>query len=145
MLQERIDRVINNQQFNCQHPGNYLFVLQGFDHVLTRFTVPIPHMRPERLSHKDNCYISLEEANNIDPEVLRDIRKYGYRICLVDFNFFDGFQLSKGKGLIQEELPDWVKNKYYKISIFNTLNPLIGINPDIKSSVDRIELYDTLF
>lgn len=143
LLQERIDRVINNHQCNCQHPGNYLFVLKGFGDVLKHFSVPVKHLEPERLYRRENYYITFEESQTLSEEIISTLRKYKYRVWIVDFNLFPEGHLAMDGSFKEYPQPDWFEARK-TISIFNTINPLIGIVEDPKANVDRMALYRSL-
>lgn len=142
-LQERIDRVINNHQCNCQHPGNYLFVLKGFENILKTHTVPVNHLDASKIHRRENFYITFEEAQTLSEDVVNLLSEYQYRIWAVDFNLFKEGHMSADGSFKEYPQPDWFEARK-TIAVFNTLNPLIGLVDDPKIDVDRMALYKEL-
>ena len=137
MLQERINRVMNNHQYSCQHPGNYLFILKNFDDVLKTHTVPAAHLDPKLLHKKGNMYLTYDESLDLDPQIIEDIKKYSYRVWILDFNLFPK------DDTVVEVQPDWYEARK-TISVFNTINPLIGIVEDPNADHDLNKVYKDL-
>lgn len=137
MLQERINRVMNNHQYNCQHPGNYLFILKNFDDVLKTHSVPAEHLDSTLLHKKGNMYLTYDESLDLDPQIIEDIKKYSYRVWILDFNLFP-----KDDSVVEVQ-PDWYETRK-TISVFNTINPLIGIVKDPNADHDLNQVYNDL-
>lgn len=142
-LQERINRVINNHQYNCQHPGNYLFVLKGFEYVLKTHTVPVNHIDVDAIHHRDNLYITFEEAHNLSNEIVDLLKEYHYHIWLVDFNLFKEGHMSSDGTFVEYPDVSWINEKN-SISVFNTINPLIGLVSNPSEDINRFDLYHEL-
>lgn len=158
IIEERINRVINNHQFTCQHRSHYLFILKGFDSVLPKMNLNVlPYNEKELTSHQ-NFAILFEDAYRLSDESWKTILDNNYDIWVVDFNLFkDGYlsisssiahsdskNLKEGYFLVNyHELSDSIKFKV--LPIFNTLNPLIGITDDPKielTDAERLSLLE---
>lgn len=144
MLQERINRVINNHQLSCQHTNHYLYILKGFNAILPQFTVPVEALDKTQLAALKNFYITYEEALDLDEAVIRELKERKYDLWIVDFNWFNKVYLTRednlhvlakwkvnGENYIAYPVLDWQETRK-TISIFNTNNPSIGfIEPPI--------------
>lgn len=154
MLQERINRVINNHQLSCGHTDHYLYVLQGFTPVLEHYTVPVDPFDASLLKTKVNMYVTFEEALLFEPSQIQALRDQEYDLWIVAFNFFPHVFISNTSAsdyasierhedvyvVTYPELP-WVETRK-TISIFNTMNPLIGVVQDSHRRDSFNEYYD---
>lgn len=155
MLQDRITRVINNHQMSCAHTSHYLYVLKGFEKVLHDYTVPVEFFNKDLIESKKNMAILYEDATSLSDEVVELLRKYDYDIWIIDFNFFDdGYIATKESRChaTHTEFQDNLLVTYKPISwtlerktlnIFNTINPLRGLNVD--ENLNDVQRYQLLF
>ncbi len=154
-FEERINRVINNHQFTCQHRSHYLFVLRGFEPILENITLNVLPLDQSNLSNGTNYWITYEDAFDIETTVWDALKANEYDIWIVNFNFFDGVYFASVPSHShltsnQSQDVEWVTYKdnphlleRKTLNVFNTNNPLIGIVPDIKSHLSneqRLEL-----
>lgn len=158
MLQERINRVINNHQLSCGHTSHYIFVLKGFTDVLSHFSVPVDSLDVFKIHTKKNFYITYEEALSLGEGIINELKENDYDPWVVDFNWFkDGY-------ISNQTIPEYTSSKKWHhqyfvsypsldfvpphkfISIFNTTNPLTGIT-DVKEmdNEERYTLYSSWF
>lgn len=155
MLQDRINRVINNHQYSCAHTNHYLYVLKGFQKVLNDYTVPVDFFNQDSIKSKKNMAILYEDAATLSDDVVSLLNEYDYDIWIVDFNYFDeGYLVTKvssvhekdiafmGDFLVSYKPIPWTLDRK-TLNIFNTINPLRGLNVD--ESLNDIQRYDMLF
>lgn len=158
IIVERINRVINNHQFTCQHRSHYLFILKGFNAVLPTMNLNVLPYNEAHLNSHQNFAILYEDAYNLSQISWESVQANEYDIWVVDFNLFRNGYLSSsvsnahsqsdylkdGFSIVDyHDLPDSIK--YKTLPIFNTLNPLIGITNDPKvglSDSQRLELLE---
>lgn len=150
-FEERINRVINNHQFTCQHTSHYLFVLKGFEPLLNSISLNVQKLDLSKLSSHTNFWITYEESFNLDDGIWSSIRGENYDIWIVDFNFFINsfIALHPSNAHIHQGSDNgvlWVNyhdndnlTSRKTLSIFNTNNPLIGVLSDSKKVVDNNE------
>lgn len=156
MLQERINRVINNHQMSCEHRSHYLYILKGFNVVLDRFTVPVENLDINRIEEQKNFYIKYEEAMTLGDGIIKRLKDNNYDIWIVEFNLFEGAYLAKRVlsdyleatplddfYLVQYPDLSWVET-HKTIAIFNTDNPLKGISDMPLDSDARIDLFKSM-
>lgn len=154
MLQERIDRTINNHQLSCEHLQHYLFILKGFSDVLDSQSVPLEHFNETFVETHTNYYLTFEEALSLDAKTIDALKDHHYDIWTVSFNLFKHGFLSKTRDgdfetveplqnrfLVNYRQPDWFEARK-TISIFNTINPLIGLVDDPNLDLDNDALFD---
>lgn len=154
-FEERINRVINNHQFTCQHTSHYLFILKGFETILNSITLNVNEYSESLLNSQVNLWISYESAYILDNSQVNEIAENNYDVWVVDFNFFEGTHIAISQSISHETYTSiedafWVKYKdienftrYKTLSIFNELNPLIGVvdNPkETWTNTMRLEL-----
>lgn len=156
MLQERINRVINNHQMSCEHRSHYLYILKGFNVVLDRFTVPVDNLDINRIEEQKNFYLKYEEAMTLGDGIIQRLKDNDYDIWIVDFNLFKDGYLSKRvltdytdsrplNDLFLVNYPEltWVK-AHKVIAIFNTDNPLQGISDHDIDNEERLNLFKSM-
>lgn len=156
MLQERINRVINNHQMSCEHRSHYLYILKGFNVVLDRFTVPVDNLDVNRIEEQKNFYIKYEEAMTLGDGIIERLKDNKYDMWVVEFNLFEGGYLAKRvltdyldstplDDLFLVTYPEltWVES-HKSIAIFNTDNPLKGIDDDSLDNRARLELFKNM-
>lgn len=154
-FEERINRVINNHQFTCQHRSHYLFVLRGFEPILKNIKLNVLPLDLTNLSNGTNYWISYEEAFELDLKVWEKLKNNQYDIWIVNFNFFEEtyFALNASNShlsSIKYSNIDWVTYKdnpnlleRKSLNVFNSNNPLIGVVSDSKTHLNneqRLEL-----
>ncbi|QIK85277.1 hypothetical protein G7061_01005 [Erysipelothrix sp. HDW6B] len=156
MLQERINRVINNHQLSCGHTNHYIFILKGFTHVLKKYSVPVKDLDVVKIPTKTNFYITYEDAMTLGDGFVSALIEHEYDPWIVDFNFFEGGYLADIDSVDytnRKPLANMLLVNYPEISwaperktihIFNTNNPLIGIvdDPDTpRTNEDRLNIF----
>lgn len=152
MIAERINRVINNHQFTCQHRSHYLFILKGFEPLMSDFDINVKPLELENLPSKTNYYITYENAFLLDKAIWNDLEYHNYDLWIVDFNLFDNAHLANNEQHLSynfiETLDDYALVKYNDsdnfskakiLSIFNTINPLIGIVENPKEKLNNTQ------
>lgn len=155
----RINRVINNHQFTCQHRSHYLFVLKGFEPILDTISLNVERLDGKKLSLNTNFWITYEEGFELSNDDWNAIKDHEYDVWIVDFNFFENSYFALNKNTSHEVINHfdnilWVNYKPLEwvlerktIHIFNTLNPLIGIIKDFdkyQTNEARLKLLEEL-
>lgn len=155
-FEERINRVINNHQFTCQHRSHYLFVLKGFEPLLRTLNLNVEHLDVKFLYTHKNFFITYEEAFELKDTEWKTIKDESYDIWIVDFNFFDSAHIALNQSkshasIINDHDILWVTyhdnpNLLIRktLNIFNTINPLIGIVKDFSNLKTNQQRYDFL-
>ena len=153
---DRINRVINNHQFTCEHRSHYLFVLKGFDPVMAKLNLDLEAYDFRHIAMKANMFVTYEEAFLFETDVWSSLSSANYDIWIVDFNWFEGVYASTKLTSAyltstQEDNHYWVSYKNIDhltlrktITIFNTINPLIGIVTDLERLNSNSKRYDYL-
>lgn len=155
-FEDRINRVINNHQFTCQHRSHYLFVLKGFEPIIDFITLNVAKYASEQLSTQTNYWMTFEESNTLNADDWSLLREFGYDIWIVEFNFFTDKYIAmvdssshknseKKDGILWVDYHDNENIESRKtLSIFNTNNPLIGVLNDSKQIVSNSERWEII-
>lgn len=151
MLQERINRVINNHQMSCQRDGSFLYILKGFNIVLDTFKVPVANLDSMNIHFGNNYYIKYEEAMSLGDGIISALKEQGFQFCIVNFNLFSTGYLSKRVLTDHQDavplepyyLVSYPKLKwldtYEAINIFNSDNPIKDISSSELSDAQRLD------
>lgn len=155
-FEERINRVINNHQFTCQHTSHYLFILKGFEPLLNNIELNVKGYSKTLLSNHDNLWITYEDAYILNENEWDQVKENNYDIWVVDFNFFDQSHIALTRSSSHEIISKdddviWVNYKEIKsltrfktLNIFNGVNPLIGVVSDPKDSWNNTKRFNLL-
>ena len=130
---ERINRVINNHQFTCQHLSHYLFVLKGFDAFIDKISINVKKFDSTDLGSRKNYYLTYSEALLLDDKTVQELKDNNYDVWIVDFNLIPNTWIVKEndelKFIDSFDPLDFVEERK-TLSIFNTTNSLTGIVDD---------------
>lgn len=155
-FEDRINRVINNHQFTCEHRSHYLFVLKGFTPIIDSLTLDLKAYDVSLIPSKENMFITYEDAYLLETDAWATLGEAKYDIWIVDFNFFIDTHAStiasaSYAASVQDGDHFWVRyhdNAHLAVrktlSVFNTINPLIGIVSDFNRLDTNQSRYDYL-
>lgn len=138
-FEDRINRVINNHQFTCEHRSHYLFVLKGFDAFIDKIKLNVESFNPEELHTHKNFAITYHDALSLSSDIVNTIHNESYDVWIVDYNFIPNKWLIKddnGIDFVESFEPLSFAEERKTLPVFNTSNSLIGIvsNPDTERS-----------
>ncbi|QIK69148.1 hypothetical protein G7062_02100 [Erysipelothrix sp. HDW6C] len=155
MLQERLNRVVNNHQMTCEHTNHYIYILKGFSKLKDRLSVPVDAFDASHITQKKNMAITYEDALNFKTEIIHSLLDNAYDPWVVDFNFFlDGYlaatdayptAIPLNDGFLVTYPPlDWVPDRK-TLFVFNQVDPLreFGVTEALDNQ-ERYELLQTL-
>lgn len=138
MLRERMTLVINNHRFSCSHTDQFIYILKGFSE-LNDFALPFPHINA--IKDGDHAYLYLEEWEQYEV-LIQDHLLSGYRLAVLDFNFFQPLYLSRLQEnycFIEDSWRSLPQAEH--VPMFNMKNPLIGISDNLSlNQQDKLAL-----
>lgn len=139
MLKDRMTLVINNHRFSCSHTDQFIYILKGFSEI-KGFNLPFPHISV--IKEGEHTYLYLEEWERYEV-LIQDHLLSGYRLAVLDFNFFQPLYLSRndqGYCFIEDEGNNLAQAEI--VPLFNLNNALIGVSDDL--TLDKQEKLNLL-